>query len=141
MTAYLGQGATVTFGGIAIAQLLSIDGPNIERTMVDTTNLGTTTLRTFVPGFGDGGEVSLECQFEHATGQEDVFESIDAGSSTAVAVVITTDNERGLLFAENQRQRQVVGRQRLVLITVGLVHAAQFEVAPGGFWVDFGRFE
>ena len=49
MTAYLGQGATVEFGGVAIAQLLSIDGPNIERTMVDTTNLGTTTLRTTRP--------------------------------------------------------------------------------------------
>ena len=85
MTAYLGQGATITIGSpaVAIGQILSIDGPTMERTMVDTTNLGTTTLRTFLPGFGDGGEISVEVQYDHDDdGQEDVFESLILGSST-----------------------------------------------------------
>ena len=89
MTAYLGNGGSLSIEGVNVGQILSIDGPNIERTMVDTTNLGTTTLRTFVPGFGDGGEISVEVQYDHDDdGQEDAFESLIAGSSTSVTVVI-----------------------------------------------------
>ena len=89
MTAYLGNGGSLSIEGVDVGQILSIDGPNIERAMVDTTNLGTTTLRTFVPGFGDGGEISVEVQYDHDDdGQEDAFESLIAGSSTSVTVVI-----------------------------------------------------
>lgn len=89
MTAYLGNGGSLSIEGVNVGQILSIDGPNIERTMVDTTNLGTTTLRTFVPGFGDGGEISVEVQFDHDDdGQEDAFESLILGSSASVTVVI-----------------------------------------------------
>ena len=130
MTAYLGQGATVTFDSVGTAQLLSIDGPNIERTMVDTTNLGTKTLRTFVPGFGDGGEITIECQFEHATGQEDVFESIDGGSSTPVAIVITfsdTDTYSFNAFVRSVSHSQSmdeVNRSTIVLkVTGDITHA------------------
>lgn len=89
MTAYLGNGGTLSIEAVTVGQILSIDGPNIERAMIDTTNLGTTTLRTFVPGFGDGGEISVEVQYDHDdNGQEDAFESLIAGSSTSVTVVI-----------------------------------------------------
>ena len=101
MTAYLGQGATITIGSpaVAIGQILSIDGPTMERTMVDTTNLGTSTLRTFVPGFGDGGEVTLEAQFDNDdNGQQDVLESFEAGSATAEAIVITTSDSDTFSF-------------------------------------------
>jgi hypothetical protein len=101
MTAYLGQGATITIGSpaVAIGQILSIDGPTMERTMVDTTNLGTTSLRTFVPGFGDGGEVTLEAQFDNDDGgQQDVLESFEAGSATAEAIVITTSDSDTFSF-------------------------------------------
>ena len=88
MTAYLGNGGSLSIEGVNVGQILSIDGPNIERAMVDTTNLGTTTLRTFLPGFGDGGEISVEVQYDHDDlGQEDAFESLIAGSSTSVTVV------------------------------------------------------
>lgn len=88
MTAYLGNGGSLSIEGVDVGQILSIDGPNLERTMVDTTNFGTTTLRTFLPGFGDGGEISVEVQYDHDDdGQEDAFESLIAGSSTSVTVV------------------------------------------------------
>ncbi len=88
MTAYLGNGGSLSIEGVDVGQILSIDGPNMERTMVDTTNFGTTTLRTFLPGFGDGGEISVEVQYDHDDdGQEDAFESLIAGSSTSVTVV------------------------------------------------------
>ena len=99
MTAYLGQGATITIDSVAVGQILSIDGPTMERTMVDTTNLGTSTLRTFVPGFGDGGEVTLEAQFDNDdNGQQDVLESFEAGSATAEAIVITTSDSDTFSF-------------------------------------------
>ena len=101
MTAYLGQGATITIGSpaVAIGQILSMDGPTMERTMVDTTNLGTSTLRTFIPGFGDGGEVTLEAQFDNDdAGQQDVLESFEAGSATAEAIVITTSDSDTFSF-------------------------------------------
>lgn len=89
MTAYLGNGGSISIEGVTVGQILSIDGPNIERTMVDTTNLGTTTLRSYLPGFGDGGEISVEVQFDHDDdGQEDAFESLIAGSSTSVTVAV-----------------------------------------------------
>ena len=90
MTAYLGQGATITIDTVAVGQILSIDGPTMERTMVDTTNLGTSTLRTFIPGFGDGGELTIEAQFDKDdAGQEDVLESFEAGSATSEDIELT----------------------------------------------------
>jgi hypothetical protein len=131
MTAYLGQGATVTFGGTAIAQLLSIDGPNLERTMVDTTNLGTTTLRTFLPGFGDGGEVSLEVQYEHVTGQAGVFDAFDQNSATPTAIVITfSDNDTYSFNAfvrsiSHSQSMDEVNRSTIVLkVTGDITHTA-----------------
>ena len=41
MAAFLGQGATISWNGDNIGQVLSIDGPNMERAMIDTTNLST----------------------------------------------------------------------------------------------------
>ena len=91
MTAFLGQGAVLKIDTVEIGQILSIDGPSMERAMVDTTNLGTSTLRTFVPGFGDGGELTIEVQLDDATdaGQQDVLESVEAGSATAEAIELT----------------------------------------------------
>lgn len=85
MTAFLGQGATITLdkagagSAQAVGQILSIDGPTMERSMIDTTHLGTSSLRTFVPGFGDGGEVTIEAQFDNDDpGQQDVLQSFEA---------------------------------------------------------------
>lgn len=67
----------------------------------------------------------MECQFEHLTGQEDVFESIIAGSSTAVAIVVTfSDNDT---YAFNAYVRSVshsqsmdeVNRSTIVLKVTG----------------------
>ena len=58
MAAFLGQGAQISWNGNNIGQVLSIDGPNMERAMVDTTNLSTSStvdsvavkFRTFAAG-------------------------------------------------------------------------------------------
>lgn len=73
MAAFLGQGASLTWNSGAVGQILSMDGPNVERAMIDTTNLSTTQTvdsntvryRTFAAGYADGGEFSMELQFDH----------------------------------------------------------------------------
>ena len=128
MTAYLGQGATITIDTVAVGQILSIDGPTMERTMVDTTNLGTSTLRTFIPGFGDGGELTIEAQFDNDdAGQQDVLESFEAGSATAEAIVITTSDSDTFSFSPYVRSFSIsqnmdeVNRVTMVLKVSGNV--------------------
>lgn len=131
MTAYLGNGGSLSIEGVNVGQILSIDGPNIERTMVDTTNLGTTTLRTFVPGFGDGGEISVEVQYDHDDdGQEDAFESLIAGSSTSVTVVILLSDgdaynfEAFIRSISHSQNMDEVNRSTIVLkVTGDITHA------------------
>ena len=132
MTAYLGQGATITIDSVAVGQILSIDGPTMERTMVDTTNLGTSTLRTFVPGFGDGGELTIEAQFDNDdAGQQDILESFEAGSATAEAIVITTSDSDTFSFNAYIRSFSIsqnmdeVNRVNMVLkVTGDVTHAS-----------------
>lgn len=131
MTAYLGNGGSLSIEGVNVGQILSIDGPNIERAMVDTTNLGTTTLRTFVPGFGDGGEISVEVQYDHDDlGQEDAFESLIAGSSTSVTVVILLSDgdvynfEAFIRSISHSQSMDEVNRSTIVLkVTGDITHA------------------
>jgi len=136
MTAFLGQGAIISFnlgsGAQAVGQLLSIDGPSMERAMVDTTHLGTSTLRTFVPGFGDGGEVTIEAQFDNDdAGQQDVLEGFETGSATASAVVITTSDSDTFSFSAHVRSFSIsqnmdeVNRVNMVLkVTGNVTHAS-----------------
>ena len=138
MTAFLGQGATITLdkagagSAQAVGQILSIDGPTMERSMIDTTHLGTSTLRTFVPGFGDGGEVTIEAQFDNDdSGQQDVLESFEAGSATADIVVITTSDNDTFTFTAFVRSFSItqsldeVNRVNMVLkVTGNVTHAS-----------------
>lgn len=65
----IGNGAVFKFGTsgseTAVGEVISISGPNFERSSVDTTNLGTTTARTFVAGMFDPGEITLELNFDN----------------------------------------------------------------------------
>ena len=98
MAAFLGQGATLSWNSNPVGQILSIDGPNMERAMIDTTNLGTSQtvdsvdvkFRTFAAGFGDGGEVSVEVQFDHDdTGQGNLWDDFTAGTSRTVVITFS----------------------------------------------------
>lgn len=65
----IGNGAVFKFGTAGsettVGEVISISGPNFERASVDTTNLGTTTARTFVAGMFDPGEITLELNFDN----------------------------------------------------------------------------
>lgn len=64
-----GTGASVTFGTSGFtANITAINGDSIERPSIDTTHLGTTTARTFIPGdLVDQGNLTLEIQFDPDT--------------------------------------------------------------------------
>ena len=64
----LGTGVTIAFGTSAfVANVMSISHGGIQRPSVDTTHLGTTTARTFMPGdLYDGGEITLNIQWDPA---------------------------------------------------------------------------
>ena len=62
----VGNGCSLAFATSAFsAALLSIDGPGLSRPSVETTHMGTTVAKTFVPGdLYDPGELDLEFAFD-----------------------------------------------------------------------------
>ena len=77
--ATLGTGATFTFTGFT-AEATSISMSLYQRTAVDTSHLGTTNARTFIPGdLYDPGTVEIEFQ-------------VDAGDNYATPAVAAASN-------------------------------------------------
>ena len=64
----VGTGTTITFGTSGFsANIMSVDGPGITREAIETTHMGTTTAKTFIPAdLIDGGEMSFTMQFDGA---------------------------------------------------------------------------
>ena len=67
-TADVGTGITITFATATnddwAAELLSVEHGDVERPAIDTTHLGTTGGRTFIPGnLYDPGTITCECAF------------------------------------------------------------------------------
>ena len=103
MATFLGQGATLEWNSVSVAQILSIDGPNVERAMIDTTALDSTQTvdssttvryRTFAAGYADGGEVSMEVQYDNAaTGQDDMWNDFQTGTSRTCKVTFSDGDD------------------------------------------------
>ena len=67
---------------VAIGEINSISGPTMSRDTIDTTALDTTGgYRTFITGFRDAGEVSLEMNFTRTT-----YETMKTDFESAVVV-------------------------------------------------------
>ena len=61
----IGTGTTTTLA--TVAEVRSIDGPGYSRTMLETSSMDSTSQhRTFIYGFADGGEISLEVEYTPA---------------------------------------------------------------------------
>lgn len=52
---------------VAIANLISISFPGGTVSEVETSHLGTTVFKTFLPGLADPGQLSFEAQFSSTT--------------------------------------------------------------------------
>ena len=59
-----GHGAELTFAGF-VAHILSIDGPNFSRPAIESTHMGTTGARSYIPAdLIEPGEISTEVEFD-----------------------------------------------------------------------------
>lgn len=59
-----GIGSTLSKGGSAISNLLSLDFPSVEVDKLEVTNLAS-TAKEFIPGIKDEGEVVAEILYDH----------------------------------------------------------------------------
>lgn len=86
MAAVDGTGTTITFGtSNYAAQLISVDGPSMTRETIESSHMGTTGQKTFIPTtLSDSGELSVE--FELLTPTQgvdpDSQEMIDQAAET-----------------------------------------------------------
>ena len=83
-----GDGASVeTF--TAIAEINSVDGPNKTRDTIDVTSLDSTGgYREFIPGFRDGGEVTLDMNWTR-NGYETMNTDFESDDSVNYQIVMT----------------------------------------------------
>ena len=61
-----GQGSTITFGTSSFAaELIDIDGPEESRGVIESTHMGTTSTKTFIPTeLIDNGTVTMTVVFD-----------------------------------------------------------------------------
>lgn len=66
MAADVGTGTTIGFGTTGFtAEIMNVDGAAMTREVIDTSHMGSTTWRTFIPGdLSDPGEVTFEFNFD-----------------------------------------------------------------------------
>jgi len=87
----IGNGAVFKFGTAGaettVGEVISISGPNFERGSVDTTNLGTTSARTFVAGMFDPGEITLELNFDNNDAGQVLLEAAVASGAESGWVI------------------------------------------------------
>lgn len=69
MAADVGNGTTISFATSAFsANWISLDSPEMVREAIETSHLGTTGSKTFLPGdLVDNGEISGQIQFDAST--------------------------------------------------------------------------
>ena len=93
------NGTTFSYGGTAIADVVSISGPNVSVATIDTTNMAG-LYRTFIGGKIDSGEVSLEIHYDPnlPTAFEDVWDNTAAAVPAAVECIITFSDSSTYTF-------------------------------------------
>ncbi len=78
----VGTGAAITFASGYFGEITGFSMDGMERPSIDTTHLGTTNARTFIPGdLYDPGELAVELQFDTQT--------LPPFSATAETVTVT----------------------------------------------------
>jgi len=90
---------TVTFAWDSIAYVKSITGPSKTKAFIDTTALDTTGgYRTFISGFRDAGQLTLNMLFER-----DAYELMNTDFESDVAqdfqIVLPDDDNTSLTFS------------------------------------------
>lgn len=108
----IGTGTTVTFGTSGFtAQVLEVGWSGIEREAVDSTHMGTTTARSFIPSsLYDPGEIEMEV----------AFDGDDAPPISAAAETITVEFAKKASGSTNGAQWAATGFLTGVEVTAPL---------------------
>ena len=101
MAAVTANGTTLTYDGVAIADIVSISAPSISIATIDTTSIAD-VYRTFLAGTIDSGEMSIEVQYDpNETGSaklEAEWEATQSAAPLAKGVVITFSDSSTYTF-------------------------------------------
>jgi hypothetical protein len=86
-------GMTIKKGaGTVIAEITSLDGPGVERDMIEVTNLSSPSgAKEFIAGMIDGGEVTLEVSYvpQNATQKQLLTDLSTPAAATAYTITLT----------------------------------------------------
>jgi hypothetical protein len=92
----VGTGTTITFSSSFFAEVLDISGPGFSREAIDTTHMGTTVAKTYIPGdLYDGGELTVEMAFVPST---DMTTPI-TGTTETVTITFANSQASTLAFS------------------------------------------
>jgi len=101
MAAITANKTTLTYDGVAIADIVSLTAPSISVAMIDSTSIAD-IYRTFIGGTIDSGEMSMEIQYDPneagATKLEAEWEATQTEAPTAKGVVITFSDDSTYTF-------------------------------------------
>jgi len=110
-----GQGTRITIAGFTAA-LISVDGPAVERAAIDTSHLGLTTAKTFMPSsLYDPGGCDITIAFDPA--DEPLMTSAE-GSITIAWGTTTTDYWIFNGFFSNYRPSATGGERMEAQVTL-----------------------
>jgi predicted secreted protein len=63
-----GHGSTLSIGGTAIGNIVSISGPSISRDSIDISTMDSSSKwREFIPGMIDAGEITCDVNYDGTT--------------------------------------------------------------------------
>ncbi len=83
-------GATLTWNGTAIAEVINFGMPGIKTTMIDVSNEDSANaFKEYIAGMHDGGQLALECNLLVSDTNGQIAMEVDALAGTARSVVIT----------------------------------------------------
>jgi hypothetical protein len=100
--AITGNGTTLTYNTVAIADVLSISSPSVSVATIDTTGIAD-VFRTFLGGTIDSGEMSVEVMYDpnstSGAAFEAEWESTATAAPTAKTCVITFSDSSAYTFS------------------------------------------
>ena len=96
--AFAGVGTLFKRGEDTVAEINSISGPNMSRDPIDVTSLDSTGgYREFIPGFRDGGEVTLSCNWELGA-WSDWLADFQSDNIVTYTIVLSNDEATEISF-------------------------------------------
>jgi predicted secreted protein len=97
--AFAGVGTLFKRGEDTVAEINSISGPNMSRDTIDVTSLDSTGgYREFIPGFRDGGEVTLSCNWTLSAWSE-WLDDFQSDAIVSYTIVLSNDEETEISFS------------------------------------------